>query len=484
MIVKIFYSWQSDLPNNTNRGFIEDALEKAVKAIRKDNTITVEPVIDRDTEGVPGSPNIAETILQKIAEADIFVADVSIINSPPKGTAITEKYRFTPNPNVLFELGYALAKLGPNRVLLIKNTALADTNALPFDLKLYRLISYNCLKEQEDKASERDGLAKRLEKAIKTIITNIETERANEQAEAQRAAEEQSVAQVIRTIEEGNPNQQKVATQQYMKGFINQLKAQAPIYKEGEDCEQPFLDAIGKTTGLVVEFSTLTESIAQMGSLQAAQAMYKSFETLLDYCGPPRRTHGFSYRELHYYRFMTHELFVSFISCLIKEGQWELIAKLLSQEFFINNIEGGSPGEYPYGYLSQHVELFDLPRHAAILKERHSQEPLQSIVPLQAFMEADYLLYLRSSVSNVSWKKDRDYTWRPRCVTFEYHNPPRFLQRMEKESFVQELLPVLDVNDIATLKTRLSDQRRFNVFYGEDFLKDPLRFLIDKIATK
>ncbi len=81
MDCKIFYSWQSDLPNNTNRGFIGDALEKAVKSIRKDNSITVEPVIDRDTQNVPGSPDIVNTIFDKIDQAQIFVCDVSIINS-------------------------------------------------------------------------------------------------------------------------------------------------------------------------------------------------------------------------------------------------------------------------------------------------------------------------------------------------------------------------------------------------------------------
>ena len=94
----IFYSWQSDLPNATNRSFIEKALENAAKAIRNDDSISVEPVIDRDTAGVPGSPDIATTIFQKIEKADVFVCDVSFIN---QGTDA----RQTPNPNVLLELG-------------------------------------------------------------------------------------------------------------------------------------------------------------------------------------------------------------------------------------------------------------------------------------------------------------------------------------------------------------------------------------------
>src|SRR5215472_9503685 len=74
----VFYSWQSDLPNACNRGFIQDALENAAGAITADDTVEVEPVVDRDTLGVPGAPDIASTIFSKIVAADVFVADVSI----------------------------------------------------------------------------------------------------------------------------------------------------------------------------------------------------------------------------------------------------------------------------------------------------------------------------------------------------------------------------------------------------------------------
>lgn len=60
----IFYSWQSDLPSKSNRNIIEGALKKA-SAIKKDASETVEPVLDRDTAGTPGSPSISDTILKK-----------------------------------------------------------------------------------------------------------------------------------------------------------------------------------------------------------------------------------------------------------------------------------------------------------------------------------------------------------------------------------------------------------------------------------
>ena len=76
----VFYSWQSDSPSATNRNLIEDALSRAVRAIRRDDAATVEPVVDRDTAGIPGAPAIADSIYAKIAEADVFVADVTIVN--------------------------------------------------------------------------------------------------------------------------------------------------------------------------------------------------------------------------------------------------------------------------------------------------------------------------------------------------------------------------------------------------------------------
>lgn len=90
----IFYSWQAETPNNTNRGFLHDALERAAEAIALD--LAIAPVIERDTQNVPGSPDIARTIFGKIETCDLFVADITLVNRD-------DATRRTPNPNVLLE---------------------------------------------------------------------------------------------------------------------------------------------------------------------------------------------------------------------------------------------------------------------------------------------------------------------------------------------------------------------------------------------
>jgi len=164
---KVFYSWQSDLPNSTNRGFIEKALEGAAKAIRSDESIEIEPVIDRDTAGIPGAPDIASTIFAKIDQSQVFACDVSIINQD-------EKSRPTANPNVLIELGYALNALGWERILMIMNTAFGPPEILPFDLSKKRVVTYDMPEGCQNRSQERKQLENKLNTALRTIFTEIE----------------------------------------------------------------------------------------------------------------------------------------------------------------------------------------------------------------------------------------------------------------------------------------------------------------------
>jgi hypothetical protein len=161
----VFYSWQSDLPNATNRGFIQTALEAATKTLRDDGSVEVEPVVDRDTAGVPGSPDISSTIFGKIDQALIFVCDVSIIDQ-----GVRDERRLTPNPNVLIELGYALKALGPHRIVMVMNTAFGAIEQLPFDLRLKRVLRYNAPPGDSERSPERKKLQGALEYCLRDIL--------------------------------------------------------------------------------------------------------------------------------------------------------------------------------------------------------------------------------------------------------------------------------------------------------------------------
>jgi hypothetical protein len=132
----IFYSWQSD--RGETRFFVRDALQNAL------NSLTlVEPArFDSDTAGVAGTPAIAETIFRKIDQAAVFVADLTFVGQAdaPTGEGDADgpssaQRKRVPNPNVLAELGYAVARLGWDRIILVLNEHFGPAADLPFDLR-------------------------------------------------------------------------------------------------------------------------------------------------------------------------------------------------------------------------------------------------------------------------------------------------------------------------------------------------------------
>lgn len=170
----IFYSWQSDAPNNTNRYFLRDCLSSAIKNLNKEEHLTEALRIDQDSSGTPGMPDIAATIFNKIDNCDVFVADLSFVGESIEGKKL-------PNPNVLIELGYAISKLSDRRIVAIMNTEHGQPEDLPFDLKHKRYpITYGLNEnELENKLILKDKkvkLIKELETAIKLILSSNDFE--------------------------------------------------------------------------------------------------------------------------------------------------------------------------------------------------------------------------------------------------------------------------------------------------------------------
>src|SRR2546423_561617 len=252
----VFYSWQSNLPNKTNRSFIEDALEKAAKAIRNDDSIQVEPVIDRDTVGVAGSPEISKTIFSKIDQAKVFVCDISIINQGADT-------RLTPNPNVLIELGYALKALGENRIIMVLNDVYAMPEVLPFDLRLRRVTRYHKPDEVDSRTTLPRDMANKLKEALLIILNELDTPLPGEIIQPVSRAEQARIA-----IEEDRPNQAALV-RQYMTELADKIEELTPAFTDQEPDEQ-LIQAIGESTEMVIEFARLAQTIAQMSAVKAA----------------------------------------------------------------------------------------------------------------------------------------------------------------------------------------------------------------------
>src|ERR1700724_1583182 len=140
--MKVFWSWQSDTPGKIGRHFVRDALSAAIEQLKQTPEIE-EPTarearsamhLDQDRKGIPGSPDLARVILEKIEQSAVFVADVTSVGITTTQPEDTQPKKVI-NPNVAIELGYALHALGDSAFLMVMNEHYGSRADLPFDLQ-------------------------------------------------------------------------------------------------------------------------------------------------------------------------------------------------------------------------------------------------------------------------------------------------------------------------------------------------------------
>jgi hypothetical protein len=187
--MKVFWSWQSDTPGKTGRHFVKDALEKAIEHLKQDPEIT-EPSereegdglhLDQDIQGVPGFPNLADTILKKVDASLVFVADLTCVGQVLDNDSVNPKKLI--NSNVAIELGYALKSLTDRRVIVVFNKHYGSHTDMPFDLRHKGGAVTFTLAPDADAAmikSERGSLASRFANALRVLLAETKEQRPSE----------------------------------------------------------------------------------------------------------------------------------------------------------------------------------------------------------------------------------------------------------------------------------------------------------------
>jgi hypothetical protein len=129
--MKIFWSWQSDTPGKIGRFLVRDALNDAIEKLKAANEVEEaqrDIHLDHDIKDVPGSPDLARTIMAKIEKSEVVIADVTIVGKTEEGKGLI-------NSNVAIELGYALHACTDERAVLVFNKHYGKYEELPFDLR-------------------------------------------------------------------------------------------------------------------------------------------------------------------------------------------------------------------------------------------------------------------------------------------------------------------------------------------------------------
>ena len=116
--------------------------------LREEGSYDIE--YDESTWNRSGSPVIDVTVLEKVKSCDLFVADLTPIETSGK--------KDLPNPNVMYELGVAKGNITDDVILLLY-TGDIDTNRMPFDINHQRLTRFS-------KTRIKDFVAKMAESAV------------------------------------------------------------------------------------------------------------------------------------------------------------------------------------------------------------------------------------------------------------------------------------------------------------------------------
>lgn len=444
----VFYSWQSDLPNPTNRGFIQKALEKAIKQVSLDKGTIV---IDRDTAGVGGSPDISKTIFDKISKADVLVADVSIINHG-------SKFKKTPNPNVLIELGYAIRALTLSNIITIINIKYGSPDNLPFDLKMKRVVTYDSSK---DKTAEIEALASKIKYQLELIFS-------------ENRAKEDIQAGIIEVIK-----QQKVERishiKSYMKTFCTDLEAFYPgdgMLTPGvtdPEYDQKIIDALDKTIGLIADFRSVIETISTYNDLDAQKVIFNGFKPIIEnYNHKKDYSGGISHKaKFDYFKFIGNELFVIMTSILLREQNWELLKYILEEQIVISNSDNHNrPKAVSFTYFSQDLFCFyyrkqrlksnrhDL--HYDMLIQRRRSEVDSTPDAVEEYTSADLLLFIKSESMNLIDSTDVVFSWRPQSLLF--FELPGFILLSKSKAYAKNIINVLNLSSIQDFKVLLNNK--------------------------
>lgn len=146
----VFFSWQSDVPENSDflRAFIKASIKKF------ETTQNVNVLYDEASRSVVGSQKVEEVILEKIRACDVFIADITPITKIETEEGVKKRIKLLPNPNVAFELGYAMHCLPMEQVLIVLPTGISH-GQLPFDFNHNRLIEFDELTNPMDEEIEK-----------------------------------------------------------------------------------------------------------------------------------------------------------------------------------------------------------------------------------------------------------------------------------------------------------------------------------------
>lgn len=279
----------------------------------------------------------------------------------------------------------------------------------------------------------------------------------------------------------------------YLQNIIVRLEETRPAFEKFSEYDEAILSQINEGNSISCSFVESAILASRHDNFDAIEALYEWFGKSLKLCDVPSGFSG-TYRDTDFdgFRFLVYEMFVAFIASLMKYDRWESIGKVLDEDIFLE--EGRKSGYVSFVRISSYIASLDDIRKkrlnlsrisvtADLLKDRFANSELSKLVKHQEFMEADYLLFMRT-VCHAQNLQHLGDVWCPRSGVY-LKGPPSYIVKAESKRFLEVLTKVVGFENTDRFVNAFKlGHNAFRTFFGV-FADDPLgRYDLDKLGTR
>jgi len=267
----------------------------------------------------------------------------------------------------------------------------------------------------------------------------------------------------------------------YLDGIFHELEKTQPDFSKYSELDEAIYQQIVNGERITYRFIEASLVASRYNNREGIFAIYEYFGRFIELYDISEKYSGSDGN-----KFLIYEMFVTFIASLIKYDRWEIIGDLLSKKLFVDKRDGYVRFEKINSYVRALDQIRDdrlgLRRCSItgdLIKDRFSTGHLSKILPHKEFLEADYLLFLRSII-------DDEDSWRPAsCIYFGYR-VPSLMRKSVDYNFALNLLKTFNLKQISELKEKIAQKNHlFRKAFSQDCTADnPLStFDIDTIGS-
>lgn len=192
-----------------------------------------------------------------------------------------------------------------------------------------------------------------------------------------------------------------------------------------------------------------------------SQSIHRFFEKLLPYLERPEHITSYTDWDFDNFKFIVHELFLYAVAAFLKYERYEVVAYLLSQEYFVGNRERNN-GMVSFLEFRKYMPCFEgrdrrlgrVSSRADLLKDRSKTSGIE----FSSLMQADFTIFIRSSIE--AMKAQNGYLqWWPETLLYSTFGNLKVFEvyaRAQSKAYFKKISPVLGVSKKEELENLLN----------------------------